>query len=183
MNCFNHPTEPAVIQCRRCGRGFCKDCASTIVDGLCADCRQREATANAQYWQESQKQLIMDERKWHISGLIYALVGLVIGFIYAYYSTKGTQDVDKSTMYYFAIFSGLLVFVFRYARRLVRAFVARLAGRDGCLVNIFILLIMEVATTMFLSPISLLLLIYSIARVFFLKKGVSDYFKWLKYTP
>ncbi|MFO0790317.1 MAG: hypothetical protein U0805_12760 [Pirellulales bacterium] len=32
MNCFEHPSKPAVGTCTNCGRGLCKEC-TTVVEG------------------------------------------------------------------------------------------------------------------------------------------------------
>ena len=47
MNCYNHPDRPAVIQCRNCGKGFCREEAELFVDGLCHECSRKDiAIAN-----------------------------------------------------------------------------------------------------------------------------------------
>ena len=38
MNCFYHPTRPAVAQCPDCGKGLCHSCASKYRIPICTDC-------------------------------------------------------------------------------------------------------------------------------------------------
>ena len=38
MNCFYHPTRPAVAQCPDCGKGLCYSCASKYKSPICTDC-------------------------------------------------------------------------------------------------------------------------------------------------
>ena len=34
MNCFYHPTQPAIGQCKHCQRGLCSECAAVVDDVL-----------------------------------------------------------------------------------------------------------------------------------------------------
>ena len=38
MNCFYHPTRPAVAQCPDCGKGLCHSCASKYRIPICTEC-------------------------------------------------------------------------------------------------------------------------------------------------
>lgn len=41
MNCFYHPSEPAVAQCVDCGKGLCHCCATTYLTPICINCNKR----------------------------------------------------------------------------------------------------------------------------------------------
>lgn len=40
MNCYYHPTRPAVAQCPDCGKGLCYSCASKYRMPICTDCNK-----------------------------------------------------------------------------------------------------------------------------------------------
>ena len=40
MNCYYHPTRPAVAQCPDCGKGLCHNCASKFRTPICTDCNK-----------------------------------------------------------------------------------------------------------------------------------------------
>jgi len=43
MNCFNHPSIPAIGMCKHCNKGLCADCASDLGHGLaCRDKHEQE---------------------------------------------------------------------------------------------------------------------------------------------
>lgn len=41
MNCYYHPTQPAVAQCPDCGKGLCKVCASKYEKPICPECNSK----------------------------------------------------------------------------------------------------------------------------------------------
>lgn len=41
MNCYYHPDRPAVAQCPDCGKGLCRECASTYEKPICPDCHDK----------------------------------------------------------------------------------------------------------------------------------------------
>lgn len=43
MNCYYHPSRPAVAQCPDCGKGLCRKCASIYVKPICRDCNRHRA--------------------------------------------------------------------------------------------------------------------------------------------
>ena len=46
MNCFYHPTQPAVAICKHCQRGVCADCAALVDDSIaCKDRHEKEVHA------------------------------------------------------------------------------------------------------------------------------------------
>ena len=46
MNCFNHPSEPAVTQCIDCGKGLCYDCATQYTSPICEECNNKRGKAD-----------------------------------------------------------------------------------------------------------------------------------------
>ena len=75
---------------------------------------------------------------------------------------------------------GLFVFFFRYARRIIHSLLSRMAPKGGgCLVNPIIVLLLIIVALPFLAIVSPILVIYSIARAFGLKKGVIDVIPWI----
>lgn len=43
MNCFYHPSEPAVAQCIDCGKGLCHSCATTYQTPICTNCNKKRS--------------------------------------------------------------------------------------------------------------------------------------------
>lgn len=41
MNCYYHPSRPAVAQCPDCGKGLCYECANRYQRPICKDCNDR----------------------------------------------------------------------------------------------------------------------------------------------
>lgn len=42
MNCFYHPTSPAIGQCKYCQRGLCSECAAVVDDVLACSNRHED---------------------------------------------------------------------------------------------------------------------------------------------
>lgn len=45
MNCYFHPSRPAVAQCPDCGKGLCKECASKYKKPICTECNNKRGNA------------------------------------------------------------------------------------------------------------------------------------------
>ena len=41
MNCYYHPSRPAVAQCPDCGKGLCRECASKYEKPICTECNNK----------------------------------------------------------------------------------------------------------------------------------------------
>lgn len=41
MNCYYHPSRPAVAQCPDCGKGLCRECASKYEKPICPECNDK----------------------------------------------------------------------------------------------------------------------------------------------
>lgn len=41
MNCYNHPTQTAVVQCADCGKGLCAQCANNYTMSICNACNSQ----------------------------------------------------------------------------------------------------------------------------------------------
>ena len=78
MNCFYHPTSPAVSVCKYCQRGLCAECAA-VVDDVIA-CKHRHEDEVRQLEQLTARNLFQSKRV--VSGymrnaIFYGLVGVV----------------------------------------------------------------------------------------------------------
>ena len=47
MNCFYHPSRPAVAQCADCGKGLCLGCATKYAIPICNSCNQKRGRKSA----------------------------------------------------------------------------------------------------------------------------------------
>jgi len=167
MNCNYHPTKPAVIQCRQCGKGFCEDCARDVVDGLCSSCRKTKSKA-----------ALKNVQKWHWIGLLWLLGGLVLIILAPTIAPNNHESIGMGVGICF------FVFLFRYARIIAYSLLDILSPPGwGCLVSVIIPFIIELLLLFPLMCASPFLLIYSIARILGLKKGISDLFSWFKIRP
>lgn len=75
MNCYEHPTQPAVAQCPDCGKGLCAECASAYSLPICNSCNRKRINAEK-------------------SGIIKELlltygVGILLGVLFARWTNKG----------------------------------------------------------------------------------------------
>lgn len=177
MNCYNHPDRPAVVQCKQCGKGFCSECANEVVDGLCSNCRQINTNAQQRQYNYS----LSEEQKWHRKGLVFLVVGLVLVLFSTIFEKPKTDQFEFPNIFLVVGAVLTLSYFFRYARRIVLGLMGLLTPKGwGCLVNPLFLFFLEFLVICFIIiPVSPLLLIYSIARAFFLKKGIRDYLTWL----
>jgi hypothetical protein len=41
VNCYYHPSRPAVAQCPDCGKGLCRECASKYEKPICTECNNK----------------------------------------------------------------------------------------------------------------------------------------------
>lgn len=41
MYCNYHPNRVAIMQCRKCGKCLCEECAEATLDGLCRSCQSK----------------------------------------------------------------------------------------------------------------------------------------------
>ena len=69
MNCFNHPNESAVSQCKECGKGLCLECTNQFSKPICPACFSAS--------RKKQKRAALKEI------LLTLLIGCPIGFILA----------------------------------------------------------------------------------------------------
>ncbi len=168
MNCYNHPEKPAVVQCRQCGKGFCVDCANDVVDGICPSCR----ITNQQIWAGQRNIILKEQQKWHRTGLLWIVGGAAVDILILATSMPEYLGFGSAI--------GIFVFLFRYTRRLIHSLLGRMAPKGGgCLVNPLIVFLIELFAFIPIGMVSPILLIYSIARAFGLKKGISDYITWI----
>ena len=175
MNCYYHPTKSAVVQCKQCGKGFCEECASTVIDGLCPSCRQDKEHALDQL--ETQK--VKEGQKWHRLGVYAVLPFIVLLVIMILFDFEVSDNIR-------VIFSlstlGIILFVLRYSRRIIFGLVGKFAHRGvSYALDSKPLFFGEcILTYLLIVPLSPFLFIYSLLRAFWLKKGISDYVTFLK---
>lgn len=50
MNCFNHPTRPAVAQCVDCHKGLCNECAHKYTIPICDECNNKRRGGNVAHF-------------------------------------------------------------------------------------------------------------------------------------
>ena len=78
MNCFYHPTSPAVGVCKYCQRGLCSECAA-VVDDVIA-CKHRHEDEVHQLEQLAARNLFQSRRVssgYMRNAVFYGLVGVV----------------------------------------------------------------------------------------------------------
>jgi len=78
MNCFYHPTTPAIGQCKHCQRGLCPECAA-IVDDVLA-CKHRHEQQVRDWEQLTARSLFQSKRVasgYMRNAIFYGLVGMV----------------------------------------------------------------------------------------------------------
>jgi hypothetical protein len=78
MNCFYHPTSPAVGVCKYCQRGLCSECAA-VVDDVIA-CKNRHEDEVHQIEQLAARNLFQSKRVssgYMRNAIFYGLVGAV----------------------------------------------------------------------------------------------------------
>ncbi len=95
MNCFYHPTAPAIGSCKHCQRGLCTDCAA-IVDDVLA-CKGRHEDEVHQLEQLTARNLFQSKRvasAYNRNAIFYGLVGVLFtGFGAMQYRFLGLQAV------------------------------------------------------------------------------------------
>ena len=77
MNCFYHPTTPAVGTCKYCQRGLCTECAAVVDDVLA--CKNRHEDEVHQLDKLTARNLFQSERTQSVymrNAIFYGLVGL-----------------------------------------------------------------------------------------------------------
>lgn len=70
MNCYYHPSRPAVATCPQCGKGLCEDCAQKNYQGYCDDCAEEMINLH-----------IANRKKPLITTIVILAVSLVLGLI------------------------------------------------------------------------------------------------------
>lgn len=95
MNCFYHPTTPAIGICKYCQRGLCTDCAAVVDDVLA--CQNRHEDEVHQIEQLAARNLFQSKRissGYMRNATFYGLVGVVFaGFGLLMYNFLGLQAV------------------------------------------------------------------------------------------
>ena len=77
MNCYYHPTQPAVGVCKYCPRGLCSECAAVVDDVLA--CKNRHEDEVHQLEQLTARNLFQSKRVQSVymrNATFYGLVGV-----------------------------------------------------------------------------------------------------------
>lgn len=90
MNCFNHPTEPAVASCQDCHKGLCPDCTSRYTVPICESCNRKRIA--------SDKKVI----------LIELVITLVVGLAFMVFAGNSVHSNPSES---FSGFSQLFTYV------------------------------------------------------------------------
>ena len=95
MNCFYHPTSPAIGLCKHCQRGLCTECAAVIDDVLV--CKHRHEDDVHKQEQLTARNLFQSKRVasgYMRNAIFYGLVGVVFaGFGFWQLKWLGLQAV------------------------------------------------------------------------------------------
>ncbi len=95
MNCFFHPTEPAVGTCKHCGRGLCTQCAAVVDDVLACKDRHQEQVRRINLVANRNALQAARLRSGYVrNAAFYGLVGLLfLGFGASQYRFLGLEAV------------------------------------------------------------------------------------------
>ncbi|HKY62556.1 MAG TPA: hypothetical protein VJR29_03980 [bacterium] len=104
MNCFYHPSAPAVGLCKNCSRGLCPDCAGDQGQGLaCKNRCEAEVEALWQIVQRGKSAYQKTAGAYFRVALFSALMGILfLGFPYFF------PDVPPTLTYLFTGFALIL---------------------------------------------------------------------------
>lgn len=91
MNCYEHPTQPAVAQCPDCGKGLCPDCASSYSVPICKKCNAKRIS--------TEKGAIIKELL-----LTYGL-GILLGVLFTRWTDAGHSYPLTHTIISYVVFS------------------------------------------------------------------------------
>lgn len=175
MNCYNHPDRPAVIQCKRCGKAYCKEEAELFIDGICPNCQNQEANET---WAAADSDRIYSAnqtKEWYRSFLKkHLIIGIIIGVI-SFIALYSDGDLEKGAILGTIISFPLAVIMgfgisagWYYSGKIANNFFNMLTPDGwGCLMNpliyIFIRFLIFMIIVMFgllFSPILFLYVLY-----------------------
>ncbi len=95
MNCYYHPSKPAIGLCKHCQRGLCNDCAVLIEDVLA--CKNRHEDEVRAVEQLTARNIFQSKRvgsTYMRSAIFYSLVGILFTAFGGYqYTFLGLQAV------------------------------------------------------------------------------------------
>ncbi len=78
MNCYYHPDRPAVAQCKNCGKGFCKEDAELLIDGVCPECRAMMEQRAREQVETQRKEKSIVKKAWYQATLKNSLIGGIV---------------------------------------------------------------------------------------------------------
>ena len=109
LNCYYHPNQPAVGQCKHCQRGLCLDCA-TDVDGSLA-CKDRHEEQVRALDILTTRNMLQTERIGSVyrrNAVFYTLVGLLFGgFGLTQIRWLGWQGVFLAAIGFFLLYAAV----------------------------------------------------------------------------
>lgn len=87
MNCYYHPSRPAVAQCPDCGKGLCHECANRFQSSICKECNDKRGRNG-------------------IIAYIKPLIGIIVLFILGCIVGRGLDDSPAIMGYLFTCIYG-----------------------------------------------------------------------------
>ena len=133
MNCFNHPERPAVVQCKRCGRGFCKEESGLLVDGMCPECQHTEKNQRLEF-------LKNQSRAWYKSCLWKSLIWGVALVLLEWASTGNLRLSDKGPLVCILILM-TIGFIWGVTWAYSGLVIDKICQKMGCLINAILYLL------------------------------------------
>lgn len=170
MNCYNHPDRPAVVQCKRCGRGYCYEEAHLFIEGVCQECQRSEEVQKQQEERQRQeeerqilKEIITKNKEWHKKTVKYGLfaaVGTIVCIILKLLKIK-----CDSLLNFFLVMDFFVVYI-RYGWRAFSILMKELSKRIpegwGCIISFSGLILLFGVVSSITGAIFPFLYVYSI---------------------
>ena len=113
MNCYYHPSTPALGVCKHCGRGLCADCLAEVEDALA--CKNRHETQVRDALALAARNLLQARRvglNYRRNAIFYALSGaLFTGFGLYQLRWAGTQALFLLLIGLFLLYAAVANFL------------------------------------------------------------------------
>lgn len=113
MNCYYHPSQPAVGICKHCQRGVCVDCAALADDSIaCKDRHEEEVHALNQMMERNLLASARTGANFRRSAWFYLLTGLLFaGFGILQIRWMGAQGIFLLLIGAFLLYAGIANFL------------------------------------------------------------------------
>ena len=113
MNCYYHPSQPAIGICKHCQRGLCINCAALVDDSLaCNDRHEKEVHAINQMVERNILVSARTGANFRRNAWFYLLTGLLFaGFGYLQIRWMGAQGIFLLLIGAFLLYVGVANYV------------------------------------------------------------------------